>query len=161
EMRLLKPIRDVESEMFSGSQPLLRRMLQQVLDRKKTEDERNALNESFKTEAKKLLDGVKNRLDTDFLFSLVSDVGASEGGSPVVEGRLTESDLLRALNLAIPQHNNSIPLTQNGLGYNNLIYMALLLRSMEYAASEKRGQNAIAYSMLAVEEPEAHLNTSS
>jgi predicted ATP-dependent endonuclease of OLD family len=37
EMRFLKAIRDVESEMFSGTQPLLRKMLQQVLDNSKTE----------------------------------------------------------------------------------------------------------------------------
>ena len=56
----------------------------------------------------------------------MDDVGASEGGSPTVEGKLREADLLKALNLAIPRHDTSIPLTQNGLGYNNLIYIALL-----------------------------------
>ena len=158
EMQFLKAIRDAESEMFSGSQPLLRKMLQQVLDNSKTEEEKIELTKSFQTNATELLDGIKKRLDTNTLFSLVDDVGASEGGSPIVEGNLTESDLLKALNLAIPNHNTSIPLTQNGLGYNNLIYIALLLRSMEHSASEKRGRNAIAYSMLAVEEPEAHLH---
>ena len=158
EMRFLKAIRDVESEMFTGTQPLLRKMLQQVLDNSKTEEEKKKLTESFKKDATELLDGIKERLDTNTLFSLVDDVGASEGGSPTVEGKLREADLLKALNLAIPRHDTSIPLTQNGLGYNNLIYIALLLRSMEHSASEKRGQNAVAYSMLAVEEPEAHLH---
>jgi len=158
EMRFLKAIRDVESEMFSGTQPLLRKMLQQVLDNSKTEEEKKKLTASFQKDATELLDGIKKRLDTNTLFSLVDDVGASEGGSPTVEGKLTEADLLKALNLAIPRHDTSIPLTQNGLGYNNLIYIALLLRSMEHSASEKRGQNAVAYSMLAVEEPEAHLH---
>lgn len=158
EMRFLKAIRDVESEMFSGTQPLLKKMLRQVLDNSKTEDEKKILNESFQTDATNLLDKIKKRLDTNVLFALVDDVGASEGGSPAVEGKLTEDDLLKALNLAIPRHDTSIPLTQNGLGYNNLIYIALLLRSIEHRASEKQGQNAIAYSMLAVEEPEAHLH---
>ncbi len=158
EMRFLKAIRDVESEMFSGTQPLLRKMLQQVLDNSKTEEEKIKLTKSFQKDATELLDGIKKRLDTNILFSLVDDVGASEGGSPTVEGKLTEADLLKALNLAIPRHDTSIPLTQNGLGYNNLIYIALLLRSMEHSASEKRGRNAVAYSMLAVEEPEAHLH---
>lgn len=158
EMRFLKAIRDAESEMFSGSQPLLRKMLQQVLDNHKTEEEKLELTEAFQKDATILLNGMKKRLDTNTLFSLVDDVGASEGGSPTVEGRLTEIDLLKALNLAIPHHDTSIPLTQNGLGYNNLIYIALLLQSMEFSASEKRGLNAVAYSMLAVEEPEAHLH---
>lgn len=158
EMRFLKAIRDAESEMFSGTQPLLRKMLQQVLDNSKTEEEKIKLTESFQKDATELLDGIKKRLDTNTLFSLVDDVGASEGGSPIVEGKLTETGLLKALNLAIPHHKTSIPLTQNGLGYNNLIYIALLLRSMEHSASEKRGRNAVAYSMLAVEEPEAHLH---
>ncbi len=158
EMRFLKAIRDAESEMFSGTQPLLRKMLQQVLDTSKTEEEKIELTKSFQKDATELLDGIKKRLDTNTLFSLVDDVGASEGGSPTVGGKLTEADLLKAINLAIPRHDTSIPLTQNGLGYNNLIYIALLLRSMEHRASERRGRNAVAYSMLAVEEPEAHLH---
>jgi putative ATP-dependent endonuclease of the OLD family len=158
EMRFLKAIRDAESEMFSGTQPLLRKMLQQVLDNSKTEKEKIELTKSFQKDATELLDGIKKRLDTNTLFSIVDDVGASEGGSPTVEGKLTETDLLKALNLAIPHHDTSIPLTQNGLGYNNLIYIALLLQSMEHSTSEKRGRNAVAYSMLAVEEPEAHLH---
>lgn len=158
EMRFLKAIRDAESEMFSGTQPLLRKMLQQVLDNSKTEEEKIELTKSFQKDATELLDGIKKRLDTNTLFSLVDDVGASEGGSPTVKGKLTEPDLLKALNLAIPNHDTSIPLTQNGLGYNNLIYIALLLQSMEHSTSEKRGRNAVAYSMLAVEEPEAHLH---
>jgi putative ATP-dependent endonuclease of OLD family len=144
--------------MFSGTHPLLRKMLQQVLDNSKTETEKEELKESFQRDASGLLDEIKKRLDTDALFALVDEVGASEGGSPTVEGKLTEVDLLKALNLAIPHHDTSIPLTQNGLGYNNLIYIALLLKSMEHRASAKRGQNAVAYSMLAVEEPEAHLH---
>lgn len=158
EMLYLKAIRDVESEMFSGTQPLLRRMLQQVIDTKKTEEEKKELTESFSRDSTELLNKMKKRLDTNALFSLVDDVGASEGGSPTIEGKLTESDLLKALNLAIPRYDTSIPLSQNGLGYNNLIYIALLLKSMEHRASEKQGQNAVAYSMLAVEEPEAHLH---
>jgi len=158
EMQFLKAIRDAESEMFSGAQPLLRRMLLQVLDNSKTEEEKIKLTESFQKDATDLLSGIEKRLDTDALFSLVDDVGASEGGSPTVEGKLTEADLLKSLNLAIPRHDTSIPLTQNGLGYNNLIYIALLLRSMEHSVSEKRGRNSVAYSMLAVEEPEAHLH---
>ena len=158
EMRFLKAIRDAESEMFSGTQPLLRKMLQQVLDKSKTEEEKVKLTKTFQKDATELLGGIEKRLDTKTLFSLVDDVGASEGGSPTVEGKLTETDLLKALNLAIPYHDTSIPLTQNGFGYNNLIYIALLLSSMEHSASEKQGRNAIAYSMLAVEEPEAHLH---
>jgi len=62
EMRFLKAIRDVESEMFTGIQPLLRKMLQQVLDNSKTEEEKKKLTESFKKDATELLDGIKERL---------------------------------------------------------------------------------------------------
>ena len=51
--------------------------------------------------------------------------------------------------------------THNGLGYNNLIYMSLLLAKMQANADEGYyRQNAKVFSVLAIEEPEAHLHLS-
>lgn len=51
--------------------------------------------------------------------------------------------------------------THNGLGYNNLIYMSLLLAKMQANADEGYyRQNAKVFSVLTIEEPEAHLHLS-
>lgn len=54
-----------------------------------------------------------------------------------------------------------IAATHNGLGYNNLIYISLLLAKMQTNADEGYyRQNAKVFSVLAIEEPEAHLHLS-
>ena len=54
-----------------------------------------------------------------------------------------------------------LPPANNGLGYNNLIYIALLLARMQKdAMGEYYGSNAKLFSVLAIEEPEAHLHPS-
>ena len=52
-----------------------------------------------------------------------------------------------------------IPAANNGLGYNNLIYMSLLLAKMQASADGNyMKRQAKLYSLLAIEEPEAHLH---
>jgi predicted ATP-dependent endonuclease of OLD family len=52
-----------------------------------------------------------------------------------------------------------IPATHNGLGYNNLIYMSLLLAKMQVNADvDYLDINAKVFTTLAIEEPEAHLH---
>ena len=126
---------------------------------KNTETQKEEFRNAFKANADGLIGDLKNRIDLDFLFGLVKETGASDGGLPDVGGRLTESDLIGALNLMITSEGSSVPATHNGLGYNNLIYMALLLKSMELERSTKQqGQNATVFPVLAIEEPEAHLH---
>ncbi len=50
-----------------------------------------------------------------------------------------------------------IPVTHNGLGYNNLIYTALVLADIETRNKEHFSENAKAFNILVMEEPEAHL----
>ncbi len=52
-----------------------------------------------------------------------------------------------------------IPATHNGLGYNNLIFMSLLLAKMQVDSNgDYLGSNAKVFPILAIEEPEAHLH---
>lgn len=51
--------------------------------------------------------------------------------------------------ITLPIEGGNLDLSQNGLGYNNLIYMAILLGNLEIES---------AYTALCVEEPEAHLH---
>jgi putative ATP-dependent endonuclease of OLD family len=53
----------------------------------------------------------------------------------------------------------ALPATFNGLGYNNLVYISLLLASLDFDSDyNRRGQNALVFPMLVLEEPEAHLH---
>ena len=65
------------------------------------------------------------------------------------------------LNLLVSNgKEEKIPISLNGLGYNNLIYISLLLAKMQSNSTvEYMGSvNVKAFSVLAIEEPEAHLH---
>ena len=166
------PIRDVASELFAGSNPLFKRMLQRVLDSDLDRgvlegklDEKGKLHEqaqrrgNFRKKAEALAADFKSRVDLKTLTDLVADTGAEDGGTPVLQGSPDEEDLMSSLRLFINRSGFDLPATYNGLGYNNLIYISLVLKNLEFESDPARsGQNAILYPILAVEEPEAHLH---
>ena len=159
DCQFLDALRDVESEMFSGRNPLLRAMLEEVLDLDKQPEEKRALKTTFRQNSNELRTQLVRRLDTPRLFKLVSVTGAGDGGHPKLDGGVQESDLIAALRLFIEREHFAFPATHQGLGYNNLLYISLLLASMAFRASEqRRGQNAAVFPMLLIEEPEAHLH---
>jgi len=154
-------VRDVESDMFSGSNPLLRSMLQQVLDWDIVDkpEEQTQRRITFRHISSQLHANLKKRLSLDQLFKLIEATGAKDGGTPELTGQTDESDLIAALQLFLARNGLSVPATHNGLGYNNLVYISLLLASLDFAADQKRqGQNAVIFPILAIEEPEAHLH---
>ena len=64
-----------------------------------------------------------------------------------------------ALRLYVEHNGMSLPAEQNGLGYNNLIYISLVLASLDHQADPiKKGTNATLFPILCIEEPEAHLH---
>jgi len=159
DCQFLDALRDVESEMFAGSTPLFRTMLEEVLDLGKVPAERRGIRNDFRAKSNTLRDELVNRLDTKRLFDLVDATGAADGGNPKLEGGVVEADLIAALRLFIAREHFTFPATHQGLGYNNLLYISLLLASLSFRASEeRRGQNAAIFPMLLIEEPEAHLH---
>lgn len=159
DCQFLDALRDVESEMFSGRNSLLRAMLEEVLDLDEQPKEKRRLKTAFRQNSKDLRTQLLGRLDTTRLFKLVSVTGAGDGGIPTLDGGVQEGDLIAALRLFVERERFSFPATHQGLGYNNLIYISLLLASMALKASEqRRGQNAAVFPMLLIEEPEAHLH---
>jgi putative ATP-dependent endonuclease of the OLD family len=140
DCQFLDALRDVESEMFSGGSPLFNAMLKEVLDTGADDD---------------VIRKVRNKFR---LFDLVTETGAADGGKPALDGGIQESDILATLRLYIQNENFSFPATHQGLGYNNLIYISLMMASMSFSASKRRGENAAVFPMLMVEEPEAHLH---
>ncbi len=170
DFQFLGPVRDVEKTMFTGRNPMLKEILDYFLDddiikddkldedQKQTEiDKREA---QFFKDSKTVIDSLEKRVDVDAILEYSSYTGASLGGKPKFEGEISESELLSALKLLIENKTGiTIPATHNGLGYNNLIYVALVLAKMQMDCSSYIGaENAKVFPMLIIEEPEAHLH---
>jgi putative ATP-dependent endonuclease of OLD family len=167
DFQFLDALRDAQSELYSGSNPLLNAMLKRVLDHKESEaapaveSPGNTLKEDFGASAGALLNNVIDRLDHEALFRLVNDTGAGDGGTLRFDGNMDESDFISALQLFVRRCGFEVPVSHNGLGYNNLLYISLLLSKIDIEADSKRlGQNACIFPMLVIEEPEAHLHPS-
>lgn len=159
DCQFLDALRDVETEMFSGSTPLFRTMLEEVLDLGVDGPRKRTLRQEFRTDADLLRKKLVGRLSTTRLFELAKQTGAADGGNPVLQGAVDETDLISALRLYVAREKFEFPATHNGLGYNNLIYISLVLASLSFRTStEKLGENAAIFPVLLVEEPEAHLH---
>lgn len=161
DFHFLDALRDVETRMYSGATPLLKSMLRQVLDHDVRDDDvaGEKRRRGFQRIASRLHRHLAKRIPSDVLFGLVEDTGASDGGHPELAGSTGEDDLLSSLRLFLRRTGFSIPATHNGLGYNNLIYVSLILASLDFRADAVRhGQNAVTFPILAIEEPEAHLH---
>lgn len=176
DFEFLGPIRDVERDLFSGKSPLLREVLNFFMDYELKSDKtktkevqiqeikerhnyfENSIKPSLIEVQKRLREGQKQ------ILSYATQTGASDfnGARPDFTGMLSEQDFLSALQLIIKHETGmEIAASHNGLGYNNLIYMSLLLAKMQANADEGYyRQNAKLFSILAIEEPEAHLHLS-
>lgn len=173
DFQFLDALRDVGRNMFMGYNPMLRDVLNFFIDydikmsKDKEEDqikeELRSNQKAFKEQAKPLMKFLLDRLESGkkILLDYANDTGASFGNvEPDFQGILSESELLAVLKLIIRHETGvEIPAANNGLGYNNLIYMSLLLAKMQASADGNyMKRQAKLYSLLAIEEPEAHLH---
>lgn len=173
DLQFLEALRDVGKNMFVGYNPMLRDVLNFFVDYKlktdtmKSEEEikegLRQLQQQFKDEAKPLMDSLMDRLadGKKVLLEYAKETGASFGNVvPDFSGNLSESELFAVLKLIIKYETGvEIPATHNGLGYNNLIFMSLLLAKMQASADGNyMKRQAKLFSLLAIEEPEAHLH---
>ena len=167
DCQYLDAIRDVESELFTGKSPLLKRILKQVLDTdldSNTPDYNTKLTDrrsSFIIKSDEIKDQIINRLKLGSIFNLVDETGAKDGGSPKLSGTVLEDDIISALKLFVTNAGLDLPVNYNGLGYNNLIYISLILANIDQNMDfKRRGGNATLFPILLIEEPEAHLHPS-
>lgn len=173
DFQFLDAIRDVERDMLSGKNTLLRDVLDFFMDYeiksdlKKTEEvkitEIKQKKKEFSDIADSLLRGLQDRMNVgkEQILSYAKETGASFNKAvPNFEGSLSDVEMFSALRLIVEyQSGIKIPATHNGLGYNNLIFMSLLLSKMQVNADGKYlGSNAKVFPILAIEEPEAHLH---
>jgi predicted ATP-dependent endonuclease of OLD family len=172
DFQFLNAIRDAERQMFYGNNTLLRDVLNYFIDYDLTngrdfgdieEDKIQALKkreEQFNEKSKELLELLIKRIDKDKILEYAKETGADKDGPPGFDAEVTERELLFALRLIVNKYNYNIPIKNNGLGYNNLLFIAFILAKMQMEASESMGDNAKVFPVLAIEEPEAHLHPS-
>ncbi|WP_312900510.1 ATP-dependent nuclease [Chryseobacterium taichungense] len=178
DFQFLNAIRDVERDMFTGRNTMLKEILDFFLDYDiKSADEAvktsevklaeiKAAKQSFSEQATLLITQLQNRMSAgkDQILHYARQTGATFNNAiPDFEGGISEVELFSALKLIIGYGglDIKIPATHNGLGYNNLIYMSLLLAKMQVNSDGKYlGSNAKVFPVLAIEEPEAHLHPS-
>jgi Predicted ATP-dependent endonuclease of the OLD family len=175
DFQFLDAIRDVERDMFTGKSTLLKEVLQFFMDyeikkdftktKEQQTEEIKKKQKEFEDKATPVLAELLVRISEGQkeILDYATQTGASfNKAKPNFEGSITEVELLSALRLIIEQQTGiKIPATHNGLGYNNLIYMSLLLAKMQANADGNYyGSNAKVYPILVIEEPEAHLHPS-
>ncbi|MCP3032585.1 AAA family ATPase [Halobacillus sp. A1] len=175
DFQFLTAIRDVERDLFTGRNALLKEVIDFFMDYEikvddsLERDEKNAQirdrKRDFSREADKLIQSLQKRMDSgkDQMLRYVQNTGASMGEmQPKFEGTILDTELYSALKLIVESETGmKLPAVNNGLGYNNLIYISLLLAKMQKDSSgEYLGSNSKVYSILAIEEPEAHLHPS-
>jgi len=175
DFEFLQPIRDVERDLSSGNNSLLKEVIDffidydikndNVKDKATIKSEIQRIKREFANSAQILMNKLQERLISGEkqIVTYANNTGATfDETSPHFDGSLNESTLYSALKLSFEDKTGiRLPPTHNGLGYNNLIYIALLLaRIQKDAMGEYYGSNAKLFSVLAIEEPEAHLHPS-
>lgn len=173
DFQFMDAIRDVERDMFSGKNTLLKNVIDFFLDydiksnkELSKEDQTQKINRrktDFKRQSDSLIKELKKRLEsgTNEILSYADHVGVSfDHSKPTFEGAMSENEVYSILQLLVQQETGmKIPLRNNGLGYNNLIFMSLLLAKMQVDSDGSYlGSNAKVFPILVIEEPEAHLH---
>lgn len=173
DFQFLDAIRDVSHDLYAGYNPLLRDVLNFFIDYavknndSKTEDEikqqLKTLREAFTQQSGPLMQTLHDRLKDgkNVFLKYAVDTGATFNGAvPDFDGEVTENEMFAVLRMIIKYANGvEVPAIYNGLGYNNLIYMSLLLAKMQADSSiAYMKRNAKVLSFLAIEECEAHLH---
>ncbi|WP_025692798.1 ATP-dependent nuclease [Paenibacillus zanthoxyli] len=173
DFQFLDAIRDVERDMLSGRNTLLRDVLDFYMDydiksdRTITEEQKvekiRLKKQAFSDGADSLLLNLIKRMELGkgHILSYAKDTGAGfNKANPSFDGSITDVEMFSALKLIVEYETGiKIPATHNGLGYNNLIFMSLLLSKMQVSSDgDYLGSNAKVFPVLAIEEPEAHLH---
>ena len=173
DFQFLDAIRDISHDLYAGYNPLLKDVLNFFIDYSiKNDDSKSgdeikkqlkALRNDFVQQSSPLMQTLQDRLrdGKNVFLKYALDTGATFNGAvPDFDGMVTENEMFAVLRMIIKYDVGiEVPATYNGLGYNNLIYMSLLLAKMQADGSVAyMKRNAKVLSFLAVEECEAHLH---
>ena len=172
DFQFLDAIRDVERDLVSGRNVMLKEVLHFFLDYEIKSSTDKALDKNkeikdkskqFSEDSSRLIEVLDKRMESgkEAILSYANQTGASLKSTPNFEGETSDIEMLSFLRLIIEEAGFKIPASHNGLGYNNLIYISILLAKMQANADEEYfGGNSKVFPMLVIEEPEAHLHPS-
>lgn len=173
DFQFLDAIRDVERDLTSGRSVMLKNVLNFFIDydikiSQDTDEQKNIdlknNREGFYNQASELIKVLDKRIDSgkNKILAYANHTGAALKSTPNFEGETSDIEMLGFLRLIIEEKTGfKIPASHNGLGYNNLIYISILLAQMQADSDERYlGSNSKIFPMLVIEEPEAHLHPS-
>ena len=169
DFEFVSALRNVEDDIYGSRATLLKDVLRYFLDydlnnEEGREEKIATRHHDFMTDTHSVIEKLKNRINTgkDNIIDYANRTGALFSNSDLqLEGDVSESELLAVLNLLVgDEEKGMLPVSRNGLGYNNLIFISLLLAKMQSNAKIDfmGSSNVKAFSVLAIEEPEAHLH---
>lgn len=173
DFQFLDAIRDVERDMLTGKNTLLRDVFNFFMDYEiksdltKSEDEKfeeiKQKRKDFSVKSDEIISLLQERMKEgkEQILSYAKETGASfNNAEPNFEGSISDVEMFSVLKLIVEYSTGiKVPATHNGLGYNNLIYMSLLLAKMQVNSDGNyMGSNSKVFATLAIEEPEAHLH---
>lgn len=172
DFQFLDAIRDVERDLISGRNVMLKKVLNFFLDYEIKSSNDATLNkvseikkkkDAFSIKSAELIEVLDQRIEEgkQKILNYATSTGASLKSTPNFEGETSDIEMLSFLRLIVEETGFKIPASHNGLGYNNLIYISILLAQMQADADEDYlGSNSKIFPMLVIEEPEAHLHPS-
>ncbi|WP_019007856.1 AAA family ATPase [Cohnella laeviribosi] len=141
DFQFLDAVRDVERDLFTGKNSLLREVLDFFMDyeiksdtsksKEEQKEEITRRKKQFSSAASELIKLLQGRMEQGKkeMLRYANNTGASFGNTvPDFDGHILDSELYSALRLIVRHETGiTIPATHNGLGYNNLIYISLPL----------------------------------
>lgn len=168
----LPAIRDAEKRMNSGNKYLLNKLLNFFIDYdlksnkelKKPDIEKmmQKRHKDFHDLAVRLLNNLSPRFKEGKkeMLKYSSQTGATfDGEEPEFNSALNDHDILKEFSLVVKNGESNVPINLNGLGYNNLIYISLVLAELQQSRDNSYfGDNSSVFPFLLIEEPEAHLH---
>jgi len=175
DFQFLDAIRDVERDMLTGRNTLLKDVFNFFMDyeikslpdvcKSKTEKDVEIKQKQvdFTEKADVLIALIQQRMKEGKkqILSYAEGTGATfNNAEPNFEGSISDVEMFSFLKLIIEYNTGiKVPATHNGLGYNNLIFMSLLLAKMQVDSDVSyMRSNSKVFAILAIEEPEAHLH---
>jgi SMC domain protein len=175
DVQSLEALRNVENDLFGSRSSLLKEVLDFYIDydiknddslsKEEKDTKQKEVREDFKRNSTTVIQQIIGRLETgkQQMLNYAENTGASfNNAKPDFNGEISEQDLYSALSIIVKYETGvDLPISHNGLGYNNLIYISLLLAKIQADTDIRRmGENAVIYPILIIEEPEAHLHPS-
>lgn len=155
----LGALRDSTNDLLNTKTNMLGSVIKRIVERAKTEDDFKKIIQTANTELLKRDEvlgtrtAVNEHLDDIFKISKDNQIGMRIEESSKIES------ILNVIKPYLPHDktkldNDGFNLWQNSLGFNNLIYIAIILGDIKQRTVDNSNQHFV----LLIEEPEAHLH---